>query len=884
MIDIKNSKFFRISKKILPNFSVFILSAFLLFLAYAVFGVYPFGKGSVLVLDLNAQYLYYYEALKNAIFGEGSIFYNWSRNMSGEFFGIFGYYLASPFSIIPVLLPREFITEGILFLQLAKVGTAGVTFAYFLRKTDRSDTLSSVLFGTLYGLIGYTVVQIMNPMWIDGVVYLPLIILGIELLVKEKRILPFAIPMGLMFIANFYIGYMVAVCAAIYFVIFAISEDCLFNLKKGLDRALRAIGGAILAVMIGAITILPIYKVLSLGKMEFSTPPTYDAYEKFPFVSMLGKLLPFSYDSVNVQGLPFVYCGVIILLLCPLYFASKKISIKKKICYFGVIVAINILMYVSTFDLLMHGGQWPNWLNYRYSFVLSFFLLMLGAEAFNNLDSIERTSMFKVYGAIFAIIIFANEQWVSYIVEAQAYWFVLIALTLYIAVALIIKYKPELKRVCVGCLIVFVSCELVFNNLDTFKKIDEEVAYSDRASYTDWYDEFSPVVEYVKEQDDTFYRMDSTYHRCVNDPMALDIYGISHSSSLMNNHALDFLTAMGYTSRGFESKYFGGTIVGDSLIGLKYAIVEWEDNGVEIKPKNRLRVFEDLYTDIYNNGYVLHVYENPYALPIAFWADEQLSSTKLEIDVENNVFENQNKLLNNILGTEGLEFFKEVTVERTLTNMEEYDAVDQMRYVPTDVTLSASIDYSLTSSIDGELYMFIPTKYHRSASINFNGRVVSEYFAEDYHTALGLGKVVTGETNYLSIMPNEQDLYMQTPKFYVLDEALFNEAVNKIRANNSVVTMENAANLNIDISAPENGYIYTSIPYEKGWTVKIDGKKVEPVCIADTLLAIPVTKGEHNVTMSFIPNGFILGLSLFLLAVAICIVIIVLSKRKEKTK
>ena len=98
-----------------------------LFIAYSFFGIYPFGKESVLVLDLNGQYVYYYENLRDALHGNGSLVNSWSRNLSGETIGIFAYYLASPFMLIVMLLPRSIMTASILIMQLCKVGTASVT-------------------------------------------------------------------------------------------------------------------------------------------------------------------------------------------------------------------------------------------------------------------------------------------------------------------------------------------------------------------------------------------------------------------------------------------------------------------------------------------------------------------------------------------------------------------------------------------------------------------------------------------------------------------------------------------------------------------------------------------------------------------------------------
>ena len=105
----------------------FLLPVVILFGAYIVFQVWPFG--SVLSLDLNAQYVYYYDYMYDVFAGDESIWYSWSRNLSGEFMGIIGYYLASPFNLLVWIFPREWITEGLMTMMLAKAGAAGLTCA-----------------------------------------------------------------------------------------------------------------------------------------------------------------------------------------------------------------------------------------------------------------------------------------------------------------------------------------------------------------------------------------------------------------------------------------------------------------------------------------------------------------------------------------------------------------------------------------------------------------------------------------------------------------------------------------------------------------------------------------------------------------------------------
>ena len=150
-------------------FLVFFLPVAIMFSAYAFFKIHPIGDSSVLVLDLNGQYVYYYEQFRDAFHGNGSFIYNWSRNLSGEMFGVFAYYLASPFMLILVLLPRTMMATSILILQLAKIGTAAVTFMFFLKKisVQKPKTISLIIFPTMYALMSYMVVQLMDPMWLD---------------------------------------------------------------------------------------------------------------------------------------------------------------------------------------------------------------------------------------------------------------------------------------------------------------------------------------------------------------------------------------------------------------------------------------------------------------------------------------------------------------------------------------------------------------------------------------------------------------------------------------------------------------------------------------------------------------------------------------------
>ena len=193
----------------------FLLPVVILFLAYIAFQVWPFGARSVLSLDLNAQYVYYYDYMYDVFAGDESIWYSWSRNLSGEFMGIIGYYLASPFNLLVWIFPREWITEGLMTMMLAKAGASGLACAFFLRKHRGCGRTATVCFSVMWALCGYFVVQTMNPMWLDGLVALPLVAMGVERICDKRRFMLYVLSLVYIFVANFYIGYMVGIFSAL---------------------------------------------------------------------------------------------------------------------------------------------------------------------------------------------------------------------------------------------------------------------------------------------------------------------------------------------------------------------------------------------------------------------------------------------------------------------------------------------------------------------------------------------------------------------------------------------------------------------------------------------------------------------------------------------
>ena len=196
----------------------FIIPVLLMYLIYLAMGIHPFGDGSVLVLDLNGQYVYFFEALRNTIHGEGSFLYTFFRALGGEFMGMYAYYLASPLSYLVALFPQEKILEALLTIILIKVGLCGLTFGFYLHKRTQKPNKPIIIgFSVMYALSAFAVVHQNNLMWTDAIFWLPLLILGLEELIVNRKYKLYVISLAMTLMSNYYIGYMACIFSVISF-------------------------------------------------------------------------------------------------------------------------------------------------------------------------------------------------------------------------------------------------------------------------------------------------------------------------------------------------------------------------------------------------------------------------------------------------------------------------------------------------------------------------------------------------------------------------------------------------------------------------------------------------------------------------------------------
>ena len=856
----------------------FLAPALLMLVSYFAFRVYPFGPRSVLVLDLNAQYVYFFGALRNALHGDASLIYSFSRALGGEFLGIFAYYLSSPLSWIVALFPENMMLDALLVMFVTKCGLCGLTLAWYLDRHSIGTKISRVIFGILYAMCGYAIVYQHNTMWIDCMYLLPLVALGIEELISKRKYMLFTVSLGVAIFSNFYIGYMMCIFCFIYYfyAYFCISKNECGETKHFIKSLVRMGIFAAIAIGLAACIILPTYYSLGFGKTTFSDP-TYSFEPRFDFLDLVSRMFVNAYDTVRPDGLPIIYCGTLTMIMLPLFFMAKKVPLREKVGT-GVLIGVFVVSFsIDAIDKFWHGMQAPNWLNYRYSFMLVFIFIIAAAKAFREIRHYSAGQKAGVIGAWY-IILMISQKTVEFYAEDKIVinrdllcFYVAAAMLAIFAACLALFRSKQYHRVAASVLMVFICAEMIGQSFSSMYYLQDDVVYTSRSSYLNNKEKYEDSVDYILENDDGFYRFDKTNHSLINTPMMLGIRGFTNSTSTLNSDTIDFLNYMGLSSKSHWSKYYGATPALDSFLAVKYVIAT-EDYDV---PEGYIKLFEDEEAT---------VYQNPDALSIAYAVSGDIKDFHLaypddydegvangeyeEYDVYNTPPARMNAMMGAMLALdEPVDMFIPIEDVDEGNNNITYTPVsdNHAKYAPTVADQSASLIYKFTAETDGMIYMYVPTDYPREASVLVNGVDKGTVGGNETDRMISLGSFEEGAeiTVTLTLKADKFYILRGEPMFWYMDMDVYKESFASLAENQFVIDewSETCFEGTVSITSDKTT-VFTSIPYDSNWRVWVDGNEVEVYENLDALVAFDADVGEHEVTIKYVPKQLNIGIAI----------------------
>ena len=657
-----------------------------------------------------------------------------------------------------------------------------------------------------------------------------------------------------------------------------------------------------IAIGLAACIILPTYYSLEFGKTTF-TNPTYDYKPRFDLLDLVSRMFVNAYDTVRPQGLPIIYCGTLTMIMLPLFFMAKRVPMRQKVGT-GILIGVFVLSFsIDAIDKFWHGMQAPNWLNYRYSFMLVFIMIIAAAKAFAEIRNFSTGQKAGVIGAWFIILMISQKSVEFYtedkiVVNRDLLCFYVAAIMLAIYAGALALYRHrQYRRVAASVVLVFICFEMIGQAISSIYYLHDDVVFSTRTSYHNNKNKFEPAADYILENDDSFYRFDKTTHSLINTPMMLGIRGFTNSTSTLNHDTIDFLRYMGISSSSHWSKYYGGTPPFDSFLAVKYIIADPDYDVPE--GYISLSEFKNKEGELNNT-----VYQNPNALSVAYAVNSNVKDVHLAYPkgyaeaIENGEYEEftayhtpperMNVLMGAMLGLdEPVDMFipiedvteNEFNIARSITGE------NHEKFEPTTSGQSASIEYTFTVTHGGIVYMYIPTNYPRELNVTVNDVEKGTALGNETNRMISLGKFSAGETVEVSLTLNKDVLYIlrDEPFFWELDMDVYNTSFQSLAENQFNIEKWSDTKFEGIIKIPsDRTTVFTSLPYDENWRVWIDGEPVATYENLQALVAFDAEPGTHKLIIKYVPKQLYIGLCITIASATLLIAVYILDKQIKK--
>lgn len=793
----------------------FTLPLLCMIIIYALMKIAPFGDKTLLIMDMDDQYAEFFAYLHRALLGGDSLQYSFTKGFGGNVVGLFSYYLSSPFSLLSVFFPQSAVPEEILVITILKIAASGFTFAFFIRNVFKKCDMQTVLFSCIYALTTYSIHYSMCVMWQDSVIWLPVILVGLERILDNKQPWLFIFSYALALISNYYTCYMSTIFIVLYFFFRYVSKDGEKSVKDIFYKLIKVMVSGILGVLLSMFILLPSMYDIVGGKLA------YNSYQGSGLLTqgipgILRRLFIGQYDSITNAGSPNIFCGIFCGLMTVVYFFNSGIKRSSKIAALGIYAILFVSFSIRIIDMGWHLFQRPNWFPYRYAYVFCFFSVVLSFCGFAKLEFCKKRNVFigmAVYAALILCVWLFDKECLKN-VKLAAVSFVFAGV--YIAAIAFILFAPEKFRPFACCALVIITCgELTLNGFETLKGLDKEFQYTMKSNYKGQISKIGAFADYLEDNDNGFYRADKNFLRTNNDAMSFGYNGLTHYSSTFNNSILEFDKKMGMLQEHIVTRYKGSTEITDCLLGVKYIASEKKVN--------------ERYDSVSIQG-IYTIYKNPYSLGIGFAADRSALAAPA---YRSSAMGNQDMFARSILG-------------RSFTR-------DVQNIAQTD----GGAGREFTADRDGTYYIYTDTKYDGSIMLNVNGREKNCEYDNSLKKLFCIGVFKSGDRVRVKF---NNAKYMKNVQITSVDSNEFFKACQNKAANDSFTVSEYGSRwIKGEVELEGDEVLFTTIPYEKGWKAYVDGKRADVECAQDTFLAVDAKEGKHTIKLKFTAPGFAVG-------------------------
>lgn len=867
--------------------AAFLLAVTLVTLALAVTGVYPFGEKQIAVIDMYHQYVPFLSELQYKLQEGGSLFYTWHGAGGSNFWTLLAYYGASPLNLLLAIFPQRYIMEGVTVILLLKIGLSASTMAVYLRsqgkfgghrnassqgkfgghgnasRQGKSGDAGIVVFATLYALCSYVMAYYWCIMWLDAVVLLPLCILGLNRLIEDGRAVMYTVALGLTVFTNYYMAIMVCIFILCYYPVLYFLKVQNGGMRTCIVTTAKAVGYSFLGIAMGAVMLLPTY-VSMRNAYYFSSDMPADWNFYSDVLDVLNQLLPYS-ELTYREGLPNLYCGMLVVIFVVLYVCNKSIALREKLLNLGFLIFLLLSLNINKLDFIWHGFHFPNQLPYRYTFAICFLLIGMAYRVFLRMNTVRVRHLWAVLAAGIGYYLVAQKLMDEQIDDMNLFFYGGVAwLALYCIVLLLYRKGSIPKNSFLLLIVVLVVAEMGANTCESFDRIGNTY----RSSY---FANSGDIRKLAEETNKEFARTEMDELYTLNDPAMYHYKGLSQFSSSINANMTQLMEKVGLDGSPGRNRfnYNQTSPVTNAMLNVKYIIAK------------NLALKDPDFTQVGKSGHS-RLYESKYPLSIGYMTGNEIRTWDTDS-------ENPFDVLNDYVRAATSNTYRKVFYNVAAPAVSAKNAKVTMTADGTftvkssDQDKSARVTLVYTSDKTQKYYVFFETAHAKSINVSDGNKVDDIELRNDCGSVVNIGSIEEGKSFTVTIDYEKGEDSTITGYVCYLEQEAWDGAYDILSQNLMKVTKSGDTFLEGMVEAKQDGVLVTSVPYEQGWRLAVDGTEQNiHELTGGVLISVPLTAGEHHIRLDFRPPGIVAGAAVSGIAIVLLVIFQLVNRHRRK--
>ena len=824
-------------KKVIHYILAFIIPVTIITLIFAINRIAPFGTHPIRMYDSYYQYTGFLLNLKDFNF------YSLKVGLGFNYYATAAYYLLSPFNILFLFSSIKNFDIFYMIVILLKLGLASVTMSILLNYKNYNK--ASLLFGIIYSMSGFMVTYYYNIMWFDGIILLPLVILGLKRLVNENKPLLYLIFLTLTLITNFYIAYMIAIMTTLFFIYLIVNCEK----EKRKKAIINFIIYSLLSGLISSVVLLPAFFGLLMGKASGYKRHDFTRYDGINnnIKLFFYKLCPGTYyhGDQNNAGPMIIYSSLYIFVLFVLIIFNPKYSFKYKVSTFIFFMIFFLSFAFRFFDYAWQLFQRPVWFNSRYAFNFSFFLIYVAYDNYLNKEHIKTKDNNYAYLMLLTIIIFIS-SFVIRIMDINNHSQIIINIIVgVISILLLFSYFLFInKKKFNYYVLMLIVIELCVNGLLTIR---HNVSPKNLTTINRYTDSLIEVIDKVPNKEN--YRMELTVPQTSNDGLVYNYNGVNYFNSIRNQNYVDFaeyIVEFNVNSHcNTKINYYDPLIL--ELLNIKYLVGTTN------------------YYQTIDSHQGKKIYDTTFESSYGYLVSNKIKDLKLNKD-DLKAYKISD-IINTMIGENNV-YYHDIDYQKSSTKLENVEIVDN-KFKLIDSKKEAYIKLKFMVN---ENTLFTAHKEYRGViNVKVNGKAIGDI----YLYPLAKNDLVEIEVKHKA---NQKIELLQ---MHLIDIKNTNHAIETMNKHKLELTKgDSLINGTVDVKNDET--LFLSLPYEKGFVIKVDGKKVPYYKVLDAFVGVDIKEGKHTISIDYVSEGFNIGLVLSISGIILSTTALILNKCYNK--